>query len=181
MPPLPREAMTEAEAGAADAFEAARGVPVFGPFWPLLRSPELMLRVQALGEHCRYRNALGLKLSEFVILLVARRHDQPLEWAIHAPIAGKAGVGADIIRDIGEGRRPVAMDADEALIFDALAELWAHRRWSDATYGLVKDRFGEQGLIDLVATAGYYALLADVMNVARTAAPPGPVLPVLNG
>ena len=41
------------------------------------------------------------------------------------------------------------------------------------------DRFyGEQGVIDLLAVAGYYGLLALVMNVARTPVPEGPALPL---
>ena len=179
LPPLSPDEQSEAQAAASDAFRASRGTPVFGPFAPLLRSPELMLRVQALGEYCRYHNALGLRLSEFIILLVARRHDQAVEWAIHAPIAERAGVAPPTIEAIAHGRRPVAMAVDEALIFDALAEMWAHDRWCDSTYAAVLDAFGAQGLIDLVTTAGYYALLANVMNVARTASPPGPVLPAL--
>lgn len=176
LPPLKAEEQSEAQRAASSTFEAERGSPLFGPFAPLLRSPELMLRVQRLGDHCRHRNALGLKLSEFIILLVARRHGNDVEWAIHAPIAEKAGVAPAVIEAISEGRRPPGMTDDEALIHDALAELWAHDGWSDLTYAAVKARFGEEALIDLVVTASYYALLANVMNVARTAAPAGPRL-----
>ena len=180
MPPLATDQLNPAQDEASATFKASRGTEVFGPFVPLLRSPELMLRVQKVGEHCRYHNALGLKLSEFIILLVARRHNQPVEWAIHAPIAEASGVAAQTIAAIAQGQRPATLDADEALVFDALAEMWAHHRWSDATYGAVKARFGEQGLIDLVTTAGYYALLANVMNVTRTSCPEGPALPRLD-
>ena len=179
LPPIAPDALSGAQATASEAFKAARGTDVFGPFVPLLRSPEMMLRVQRLGEQCRYHNALGLKLSEFIILMVARRHNQPVEWAIHAPIAAKAGVSDQTIEALAQGTRPASLDADEALVHDSLCEMWAHHRWSDATWHAVKQRFGEEGLIDLVVTAGYYALLANVMNVARTTAPPGPVLPVL--
>ncbi len=180
MPPLAPERLTHQQQEASAAFAASRGTDVFGPFVPLLRSPELMLRLQKVGEYCRYHNSLGLKLSEFIILLVARRHHQPVEWAIHAPIAEASGVLTETIEALSQGRRPPAMDSREALIFDALAELWAHGRWSDATYDAVKAEFGEQGLIDLVSTASYYALLANVMNVARTATPAGPALPSID-
>jgi 4-carboxymuconolactone decarboxylase len=179
MPPIAAADQSPEQREASGQFEASRGVAVFGPFVPLLRSPALMLRVQKVGEYCRYENVLGLRLTEFIILMVARRHNQPLEWAIHAPIAAKAGVSPEVIAALGEGRRPATMAPDEALIHEALQEMWAHDRWSDATYAAVRERFGEHGLVDLVATAGYYALLANVMNVARTAAPGGAVLPVL--
>lgn len=179
LPPLDPATLSEDQISASAAFRASRGTEVFGPFVPLLRSPETMLRVQKLGEQCRYHNRLGLKLGEFIILVVARQLNQPVEWAIHAPIAEKAGVLPATIVALAEGLRPTTLDADEALIHDALIEMWTHDQWSDATYGAVRERFGEDGLIDLVVTAGYYALLANVMNVARTATPPGPRLPRL--
>lgn len=179
MPAIPSVDKTAVQQAACDAFQESRGTAVFGPFVPLLRSPELMLRLQKVGEYCRYHNSLGLMLSEFVILLVARRHSQAVEWAIHAPIAETAGVDQRIIEAIAEGQRPATMSRDQALIFDALCELWSHDGWSDATYRAVIWRFGEQGAIDLVATASYYALLANVMNVTKTAAPAGPTLPAL--
>lgn len=181
MPPLSPFEQTPAQRAACAAFQDSRGTAVFGPFTPLLRSPELMLRVQKVGEYCRYENALGLRLTEFVILLVARRHHQPVEWAIHAPIAVSAGVPQAVVDQIAQGLRPDGMSADEALIHDAVHTLWSFDRWPDPLYAAVKARFGEQGLIDLVATVGYYTLLANVMNVTRTASPEGPQLPSLTG
>ncbi len=58
---------------------------------PLLRSPELMLCASRMGLYLRYGSALPLRLSEFTILIVARAWSQPVEWAIHHPIALKAG------------------------------------------------------------------------------------------
>ncbi|MGL5136408.1 MAG: carboxymuconolactone decarboxylase family protein [Beijerinckiaceae bacterium] len=144
---------------------------MFGPFIPLLRSPELMLRFQQVGIHCRYHSAIGLRLTEFTILMVARRHHQSVEWAIHAPIAEDAGVAPQTISALSSGRRPATMTEDETLVFDAINELWSHRGWSDPTYAAMTARFGETGVVDLIGTIGYYATIAMVMNVARTEAP----------
>jgi 4-carboxymuconolactone decarboxylase len=179
MPQLAPDAMTPEQRAAAEEFRGMRGNAVFGPFVPLLRSPELMLRFQKVGGHCRYRSAMGLRLTEFAILMVARRHSQSVEWAIHAPIAAEAGVAADTIEALLQGRRPPAMAADEAMVFDAVTELWSHDGWSDATYAAMLERFGEAGVIDLVGTVGYYATIAMIMNVARTEAPGGYRMPRL--
>ena len=44
-------------------------------------------------------------------------------------------------------------------------------------------RFGEQGVMDLIAVNGYYSLISMVLNVDRTPIPGGgkPPLPVLTG
>ena len=87
LPPLSPDALTDAQRLAADAIVNGPRGALYGPFVPLLRSPELMECAQRMGEHLRYRSALGQRLSELVILLVAREWDQQVEWAIHAPIA----------------------------------------------------------------------------------------------
>ena len=76
------------------------------PFEPLLRSPELMAHAQRMGEYLRYRSALGQRLSELAILLTARHWSQPVEWAIHAPIAREKGISAAAVRAIKQ--RPMS-------------------------------------------------------------------------
>jgi 4-carboxymuconolactone decarboxylase len=177
MPPLADVAMTPAQKAAAEQFRALRGVDLDGPFVPLLRSPGLLQVLHQVGLHCRYNNALGLLLSEFIILNVARRYDQSVEWAIHAPIAERAGVAAATVTAIHEGRRPSAMSDDETLVYDAIRELWESNGWSDVTYATLLQRFGEAGIIDLAGTVGYYSTLALVMNATRTQAPGGFKMP----
>jgi 4-carboxymuconolactone decarboxylase len=178
MPEIPPDALTDAQREAAEAFAAERGVPVFGPFTPLLRSPELMLCASRMGLYLRYNSVLPLRISEFAILIVARLWSQQLEWHIHHPIALKAGVAPETAEAIAEGRRPTTMSADETLAYDFSTELQHNRAVSDPTYAAVVARFGEQGAIDLTGINGYYALLAMTMNVARTALPDGAARPL---
>src|SRR5438874_3516812 len=105
MPPIPQDRMTEAQRAAVVEFKAARSADVSGPFVPLLRSPEVMNRARALGDYLRYRSALPPRLSEFVILLVARQWTQNYEGSAHEPAARQAGVAAATVAAIAEGRR----------------------------------------------------------------------------
>ena len=178
MPELPADALTDAQKEAAAAFQAERGVPVFGPFTPLLRSPEMMQCASRMGLYLRYNSVLPLRISEFTILIVAREWSQQVEWHIHHPIALKAGVAPETTEAIAEGRRPTTMSADEALAYDFSIELQRNRAVSDPTYAALVARFGEQGAIDLTGINGYYALLAMTMNVARTALPEGAPRPL---
>ncbi|KAB1069515.1 carboxymuconolactone decarboxylase family protein [Methylobacterium planeticum] len=181
MPEIPAGQLSEAQTRAAAEFERTRKTPVFGPFVPLLRSPEFMITASNMGLYLRYNSVLPLKISEFVILLVAREWTQQLEWHIHAPIALKAGLDPAIVEAVREGRRPGQMPDDEALAYAFSSELRQNKAVSDATYAAVVARFGEQGAIDLAGINGYYALLAMSMNMARTALPGGapPPLPPL--
>ena len=178
MPPLDRAAMTEAQRKVADELAAGPRGGVKGPFIPLLRSPELMDRLQKVGEYLRFRSSLEPRISEFVMLVVSRHWTQQFEWAVHVPLALKAGVGAGTIDALSEGRRPAAMAKDEAVAHDFLVELNATKGVSDETYREAREQFGEQGVIDLLGLAGYFTTVSMVMNVAHTPPPPGDVAPL---
>jgi dienelactone hydrolase len=173
MPPIPLDQMTELQRKSAEEIIQGPRGGLYGPFIPLLRSPELMDSAQRMGKYLRYKSAIGDKLSELVILIVARRWTQQVEWAIHGPIAIKAGISPEVVTAIADGRRPQGMMEDEEIVYDFCAELQASQSVSDATYHRAVTRFGEQGVIDLVGVDGYYTLLAMIMNTARTAVPDG--------
>jgi len=173
MPMISVERMTEAQKQAHDEIASGPRGAVYGPFVALLRSPDLMRRVQATGEYLRYRSALPRRLSEFVILIVARQWTQQVEWSIHLPIALEQGVRPEIAEEIAQGRRPSGMSDDEENVYEFCRELRENRWISDRTYERAKASFGEQGIIDLIGLIGYYSWMAMLMNAARTAPPEG--------
>lgn len=173
MPPIPAARMTRAQRFVATNISAGRRGQVSGPFVPSLRSPDFANRLQGLGEYLRYDSSLEPKLREMVILLTAREWTQAYEWHVHAPLALKHGLKRTIVQAIAEGRRPPAMRTEEGLVYDFFMELTHNRTVADDTYRRVVRAFGEQVVIDLTGTAGYYATLAMIMNVARTPLPRG--------
>ena len=173
LPPIPADAMTAEQKKAGADFKAARGAELSGPFYPLLRSPEVMTRARAMGDYLRYNSALPPRLSEFVILLTASQWAQQYEWAIHHPIALKEGVSPETATAIAEGRRPATMTGDEEVLYDFCVELQRTHVVSDATYARALARFGERGVVDTVGIVGYYTMLAMMLNTSRTPAPPG--------
>ena len=54
LPPLTEDQMTPAQREAAAEISAGPRGAVIGPFAPLLRSPELMTRLQKVGEYLRF-------------------------------------------------------------------------------------------------------------------------------
>ena len=168
MPPIPDDAMNDVQRAAADALRAGPRKGVKGPFIPLMRSPELMSRLQRVGEYLRFDSSLPPRLSEFATLVVARAWTQQFEWAVHAAAAARAGTSAATIAALREGRRPADMSEDEALVHDFCSELLAHHGVSDATYAAALARLGERGVVDLTALAGYFLMVSWVLNVAHT-------------
>jgi 4-carboxymuconolactone decarboxylase len=171
MPPLPARKLTAGQKQAAETVVNGPRGALIGPFIPALRSPQFMLRLQSLGEYLRYHSALGPRLGELVILLTARLWTQNFEWYVHAPLAKKHGLKRKVIDAVAQGRRPLKMQDDEALVYDFFMELAHNRSVSDQTFARAAKTFGEQGVIDLTGAVGYYSTLAMIMNMARTPAP----------
>jgi len=177
MPPIPPSQWSaEQRAAAAELIAGPRG-ELLGPFVPLLRSPELLDRAQRLGEYLRYRCRVPERLRELAILIVAQHWKQGFEWAVHAPLAIRAGVAVVLIESLAagtvgtpDGHTP---DADSRLVIDFCQQLLRTQAVDDACYARAKALLGEAGVVDLSALCGYYSLLAMVMNVARTPLPAG--------
>lgn len=170
--------MTEAQKKVHDAIAGGPRGGVRGPFNPLLRSPELANRAQALGEYLRFNSSLPPRLNEFAILIVARYWTAQYEWHAHHVLAMKGGLDPKIAEQLSRGVRPEGMKADEAAVYDFCKELHEQKSVSDATYKAALDQFGERGVIDLIGVSGYYTLVSMVLNVDRAPLPPGTLSPL---
>ena len=173
LPPIPADKLTESQKKAAAEFELNRKQPVFGPFVPLSRSPQLMLNAERMGNYVRYGNSLPRDVSEFAILLVSRRWTQQYEWYVHVADGRTAGLSDAIIQAVADGRRPENMNEGQEIVYEFTTELNDFRSVTDRTYARMVAKFGEQGMMDLIGLNGYYSLISMVLNVARTPLPPG--------
>jgi len=164
-------------AGPVAATGSAAVVPGAGtigsPFNVYLRSPVLAERLRQLGEQIRFRSSLPERLKEFAILVTARHWTAQYEWYAHHRLALKAGLSAAVAEDLAQGRRPAGMQEDEAVIYDFSHELHNQHAVSDATFKVAVDKFGEQGVVNLIAVNGYYVLVSMILNVDRTPIPGG--------
>jgi 4-carboxymuconolactone decarboxylase len=85
----------------------------------------------------------------------------------------KGGLSAEITKAVAEGRRPERMAEDEDVVYSFVTELHRNHSVSDATYARMVAKFGEQGVIDTIGIAGWYTLVAMVLNTSRTPLPSG--------
>jgi len=190
-PPLDPQALDERQRAAAEALlagaakaggpggrlmAATGGFP--GPYDFLLRSPELALRWRHYSEYIRFDTSLPLRLNEFAILLQARYWSAQFEWWAHHPLAVREGLSPAVAEDLRQGRRPVAMAADEAAVYDFCVELMQDRRVSDAVLERLRGELTEQQVVDLVAVTGFYATVAMILATVEAPLPEGEPLPL---
>lgn len=178
---VPAHLLSDEHRAAIEDFKAARSQDIFGPFVPLLWSPEVLTRARELGDYLRYKSALSPRLSELLILMTARHFTQQYEWSLHCPIAIKAGVDRGLADAIAAGTRPPRMADDQEALYDFCTELLRDGNVCDAAYERARSAFGEKGIIDAISIIGYYSMLAMVLNTARTQPEQGgPTLPPLS-
>jgi 4-carboxymuconolactone decarboxylase len=149
-----------------------------GPFNALLRSPDVADRVQRVGEYVRFHTTIPAALNEMAILITGRFWSAQFEFWAHRRLARTAGLSDAIIDAIAEGRRPSPMTDDERTVYDFCTELFRDKAVSDPTFKAVVTRFGEQGVIDLIAASGYYSIVSMVLNVDRYPLPAGEAPPL---
>lgn len=182
LPLPPEDELTEVQREAVARIASGPRGAIIGPFVPLLRSPELMTRIQLVGEYLRFSSVLDDDLVELVILYVARAWDQDFEYGFHRPLALATGLPAEVVDAVARGVRPTTGRPEIALVHDLVDELHRTRQVTDRTYAAACDGLGETKVVEVVATAGYYTTLAMTMNVGRTPPPEGaPRLPPRTG
>jgi 4-carboxymuconolactone decarboxylase len=138
-----------------------------GPFAVFLHAPAFGELAQQLGGHCRYKTGVPTRLSEFAILVTARLWRAQYEWFAHAPMAERAGVKGETIRELLRGAVPKTAAKDERAIYDFVEELYETKRMSDKNFARVQKILGTTGTIELVGILGYYALISMILNVFR--------------
>ncbi|WP_419913913.1 carboxymuconolactone decarboxylase family protein [Hoeflea sp.] len=146
---------------------------VRGPLALWLYSPDLCERAQHLGEFLRFGTSFDKRLSELTIITCAAHFRCEYEWAVHAPIAEKAGLSPDAIAAIKSGDDPQFAEHDEQVVYRATRELLSGNRMSQSAFDAVIELFGERGIVELTAIMGYYALGAFLLNATEMTPPDG--------
>jgi 4-carboxymuconolactone decarboxylase len=166
-----REALPENQRRFHDAVKAIRRRPISGPFIVTMNSsPDLAARFAQLGHYFHARgqadeSILPLRVRCFVALLGSRALDGVYEWSAWLNWALESGVPQDTVDAIREGRTPQNLTPEESLVSKYFTELISgNHRVSEATHKAALDHFGVQGLVELVATLGYFAMIALPLN-----------------
>lgn len=164
--PITEATLTEAQREVYDAIANGPrgGMGLVGPFGAYVRAPGVGNAAQALGAAVRFNTELAENLKEIGICVVGSHYKAKFEFAAHAILAEKAGVGPAIIEALRRGETPTFSREDERAAYELSFQLVHQHRITDATYAKGKEALGETQLVELVATLGYYSLLSMVLN-----------------
>jgi 4-carboxymuconolactone decarboxylase len=154
---------------------------ISGSLGVMIASPIFADLAQKTIAYARFAGREGYssvspKLTELAILMGARAWTAHYAWYVHRPAAERAGLSADVIDAVRDGRRPAKMDRDVAVVYDFCNELLTTKKVSDASLTAARSVLGgDRGVVDLVGTLGAYQLVAMMMVVDQFPLPQGAV------
>lgn len=154
-----------------DAIIESRGA-VQGPFTMLLHCPPLAERVMRLGAYVRFEGKLDHRVRVLAAMTVARELDAVYVWGAQTGQARKQGVLEATIAAIRE-KHSRGLPTEDAQIVEFTRDLIRRHRVSSASFEALRKRFGDEQLIELTGTIGYYSMLAMTANACELEAAPG--------
>ena len=134
-----------------------------GPFAMMMHAPEMGTALAALGKAIRFTASLPAHVTEVAICSVGAYYRSSFEFAAHRAMALQAGVDEQQLDALAAGDDP-GFEDDMAAAHAVAMELLVEHRISDDTYADAAERFGPQGVTELVITIGYYSLVSFMLN-----------------
>jgi 4-carboxymuconolactone decarboxylase len=136
-----------------------------GGFGVMLASPEICQRIAHVGSYIRFDSPIPRRMREVAATAISSELENPWEYVIHAKICREElGVPADVVRAILDCKPlpPAGSGAtdDDMLAINVSREMARGHKLSQATFDAAKQRLGAAGVVDLLATVGYFAMLA---------------------
>ncbi len=143
----------------------------------LLNSPPIAQGWEQMLSAVRNRSSLPDALKELVILRVAVLNNAPFEFEAHAPIALKAGVTQNAIDQLkaapydlnhqGLQAQAHCFSAEQLVALKLTDTMTKEITVPDALYAQVKQHFGDQQQVDLVATAAAYNMVSRFLEALQ--------------
>jgi alkylhydroperoxidase family enzyme len=131
----------------------------------LVNSPKAARAFSGLGGYIRYGSKLDPRLRELAILQVGWLARSPYEWSHHVKLGHDFGVSdADVQALIDDtAGKPTALDALSKLVLKAAREMTEAGAMTDATFAALQAELGNEQVVDLTLTIGFYNAVVRVL------------------
>ncbi len=154
-----------------DSIVKSRGA-VQGPFTMFMHCPELAGPLGHLGAFVRFEGSLDMRVRVLAAMTVARELEAIYVWGAQTGGARRLNVSESTITAIRENHSR-GIPPEDAQIVEFTRTLMRRHRVDDATANAIRQRFGDDGFIQLTGAIGYYAMLSVTVNACELEAAPG--------
>jgi 4-carboxymuconolactone decarboxylase len=139
-----------------------------------MNHPQLCEKIEDLGYFLKFQGSLPREVYQFIVLCVARSTGAAFEWSDHVEHAKAAGVPLSAIdalrRDgLSHGDFPAPFD----LVAEALGSTLCWKEVPGALQSQLIERYGVQGLVELVVLSGFYQMFSAINQGFAISAPDG--------
>jgi 4-carboxymuconolactone decarboxylase len=138
-----------------------------------MHHPALAERVGDLGEYLRFGGTLPGDIRELAVLVTARAVNQPYEWVAHAKIARAEKLPDEVIERVRTRGDLTTLPERYARPVRVVQHVLAYESIPQGLQEQVQKELGMTGLMELVALAGHYRLIAGVLFAFDTPLPEG--------
>ena len=146
-----------------DADGKERAAPPTGPAATSLYSPGVALPMNQLNQYLR-NTVVGPAMFQICTLIAAREFDEAYEWNSHEAGARRAKVDQRTIDAIKFNRPLDGLPEKEALVVRFGRAIFHDRKVPSELYAKVIETFGQQGMFELTAIMGDYAMAAIMLR-----------------
>jgi 4-carboxymuconolactone decarboxylase len=170
---IERDEADQEQRRVGDIIFGSRNEDYGGPSAILLHVPELAERFDHLRNYLVREQKLPKPMGQLAQLMTARFWSAQYAWWKRVEPCLAAGIPQDVIDAVRERRRPTFTDPDLEAVYDYVSELYENRRVSQATHERLQAIVGDECLIELVLTMGFYSMLGLVCDAFEPNFPPG--------
>ncbi len=146
-----------------DADGKERATPSMGPAATSLYSPGVALPMNQLNQYLR-NTVVGPAMFQICTLIAAREFDEKYEWNSHEAGARRANVDQKTIDAIKFNRPLDGLPEKDALVIRFGRAIFRDHTVSPELYAKVVETFGRQGMFELTAIMGDYAMAAIMLR-----------------
>ena len=172
LPALSRDDLDAEGKAAYDLVVGDGPQPTTGPAAVSMYSPKVAEAFHLLNQYLRNDGVLTQRYYEIAILVGAWEIEQQYEWSAHEPAALRAGAPQAVIDTIKYDREPVGLSAEDTMIINLGRQLMREHELDSELFSAVVDRFGEQGLVELVTIMGDYVMVGMLLTAIDQHLPP---------
>jgi 4-carboxymuconolactone decarboxylase len=174
--PLPHDKMDPDFARYYEELARAGGRTA-GPYIAYMRNPALFKLNQAYSDSIRASSLTPVE-RQIAVLVTVRHYNARYAWCVQVKASLAAGVTREMVDAINDRKRPDMAQASEIAIWEVADSLAGKRSLDDATYARALAALGEQRLIDLVATIGYFSLVGTTLRAFEMDPPEDDPIPL---
>jgi 4-carboxymuconolactone decarboxylase len=153
------------------------GGRVGGPSVAYMRNPQFFQLNQAVGEAVR-TNSLTPAERQIAVLTTIRHFGARFAWTVQTRQALAVGVERTTVEAINDRRRPQLAQAGELAAWEVADQLAGKRSLDEATYAKSLAVLGEQRLIDLVITIGFFSMVGTTLRAFEIDPPEDDPIPL---